>query len=531
MSVLSKTVGNLKRKALRFSTARIVCSNFILFIVIGAISFYITEKNISLIDSLFLSTSAICLTGLTPIKISVLSYSSKVILLILIQLGGLSIVLISSAIGLMVILGLSRSTKVTELMSTVIDSPEPHIKFNKIEEFKKYFYQIFRSILKITFVIEILGAFFIFYNLPTNLQALSNYDKIFISLFTSVSAFNNAGFSLTDDLSIFQSNNYILIIISFLIVLGGIGFPVILFVEKSFLKLINNIAKKIEVKTENYLMETSLRIKRKNLINYFYYKKLIPSISKGAYIISFKIENGVLNYIQRLKGETNQIQTKIIIYGSLCLILFGGILICLLEYNNPQTIGPLTLKEKLINSFFLSISTRTAGFNTFDITKIYESSSLLICYLMLIGGGPQGTAGGLKVTAFIIVIFYVRNILSPNNLVTIYKQKISKNSVAIAIRTVFIFLTFIAIILLFMLILNPSQNLRNIIFEVISAFANVGLSMGLAAESNTFNKLIYIGLMYVGRVSIFLVIIAITGTGIGKFIKQSGDEDGYKIQT
>ena len=526
MSLLSKNARNLRKKASKFSAARFVCFSFIVFILIGCFLFYFFEDHLNFIDSLFLATSAICLTGLTPINISTLSFSSKIILLVLIQLGGLAIVMVGTILGLLVILKISRNIRIQELMSTVIDPTDTNYNIKK--EFSAYFRRIIRSILQITLFIESIGTVAIYFSLPTD-ASYSTESKFFFSLFTSISSFNNAGFSLTDNLFIFRYSSVTLSIIAALVVTGGIGFPVILFIEKYFLKFINHWANQLEVITENYVMESSLKNRRKNFFRNFYIKFLLPKILKIPYILSHKIEDGVIHYIQDLKGEANQIQTKIIIYTSLFLILLGSFCIFLIEQNNPKTIGTFALIDKMMNSFFLSISTRTAGFNTFDITHLRESSYLLICYLMTVGGGPQGTAGGLKVTAFVIVVFYVKNILSPNNLVEIQGKKISKNSVAVAIRTVFIFITFLAIILFLMLVLNPEQNLKNIIFEVVSAFSNVGLSMGLIPSSNSLSKIIYILLMYFGRIGIFLIVIAITGISMEKY-NQKKDEDGYKIQ-
>jgi trk system potassium uptake protein TrkH len=190
-------------------------------------------------------------------------------------------------------------------------------------------------------------------------------------------------------------------------------------------------------------------------------------------------------------------------------------------------LGELKLVDKIFNSLFLSISTRTAGFNSIDITNINDPTLVLICLLMFVGGGPQGTAGGIKITTFVILAKYLINVLSSQGFVVISGSNVSKKSVAMSTRLYFLSTSSLAIIIFILTYLHGVNNAIQIItFEVISAFSTVGLSLGITSSLGDLEKIIFIFLMYVGRIGIFTVLIAITGNTATSF----EDDDGLKIQ-
>jgi trk system potassium uptake protein TrkH len=170
--------------------------------------------------------------------------------------------------------------------------------------------------------------------------------------------------------------------------------------------------------------------------------------------------------------------TKIMLYGTIILLLFGMILFLSLEWNNPNIFGPMTLYEKLVNSFFLSVNFRTSGFNSVDIGSLKDSSLFFSTFLMMIGAGQGSTAGGIKITTVAILIVAVIYILKDNNQEpNIFKRTIEQKTISKALA---IIMVSSALVLVATLLLVETQNLAfmKILFEVVSAFATVGVSTG-----------------------------------------------------
>lgn len=502
----------------QLSVARSVSVAFALAIFIGSlILFFIEEGKIQYVDALYLSASAICVTGLSPLPISEMSVAAQFFLMILIQLGGLGIITFTVLVGMLIIKGLSRNSKVESFVHEALDSYEEEEKAHQSRSVGANRTDVIRvliSIFNIAITIELIGALILYFTLP---ESTGNSPRWFLSLFTSVSSFNNAGFSILDDLSFITTDILSLSIISILIILGGIGFPVIIFLEKLFLGILREIVIKFEIACETDLMARAIRGDDPSF--------LYVLITR----VSVWVEDRLGTYNAQLKGGSSRIQINIIIWGSLLLIFFGGISIFLLEFNNPGTIGNLSITEKLANSFFISISSRTAGFNTFNLSNITSSTIILICMLMFIGGGPQGTAGGIKITTFYIIYRYLKNVINPAKPLEIHGVQISKNSVAISIRIFILAVTTLAILLFILTVFHKSNtDLVAIVFELISAFGTVGFSLGLTSHLAVSEKLIYTFVMYFGRIGVFTLLIAVTGTS--GLPKMSGTDDGVKIQ-
>ena len=362
---------------------------------------------------------------------------------------------------------------------------------------------------------------FLYFTLPNELPS-NVHSRFFLSLFTSISAFNNAGFSITDNLIFLRDDFSSLSVIIFLIIMGGIGFPVVIFIEKLLLKFLNEITSKFEVWCETHLMIKAISGEEPSPI-YFLLTRL-----------SFWTENQIASYNKSLLGQSNRVQTKIILIGTIILITFGTISFLLIEYNNPLTIGNLSFTGKFVNSLFVSVASRTAGFNTFDMGGILDSSIVIICSLMFIGGGPQGTAGGIKITTFVIFMKYLGNVINSQSKVEIYKQLVSKRSVAQSIRLYFLATTTLVVVTFLLTLIHTGQTMTSshvlisIVFEVISAFSTVGFTLGLTPYISDLEKIIYSIVMFVGRIGIFTVLVAITGNSV---TSQMGDiDDGLKIQ-
>ncbi|WCL50552.1 potassium transporter TrkG [Leptospira sp. GIMC2001] len=501
----------------QLSVARVVVIGFMLAISLGSLAIFISERGaLSYVDSFYLSASAVCITGLSPIPLSELEKSTQAILLFLIQLGGLGIISFTVLIGVLILKGMSRNTKFNMFVKEAIDSPED----NKIESVysSKEVNRVLLSIINISFTIEAIGTILIYYTFPEDIPA--DTDRLFLSLFTSISAFNNAGFSILDDLSIITYDPRSIYIVSSLAILGGIGFPVIIYIEKIFLEALHRGLFYLESLLETHYYSYILNHPEKTE-----YPSLYPFILKISHMVDERLDT----YNMHLHGESNRIQTKLLFYGTLILLLLGTVFVYALESSNPHTLYGMDASVKIANSFFISVCSRTSGFNTFDLTGINDATIVMICILMFIGGGPQGTAGGVKITTFAILVVYLKNVINPSKTVQIFGETVSKNSVAISIRVYFLATSAIAVIFIILTLLNRNEHsLHVVFFEMMSAFSTVGFSLGLTPTLGDIEKLFYCLIMFVGRIGVFTVLIAMTGhAGVPKM---GDDDESVKIQ-
>lgn len=508
--------GRVKHFIRTLSFARVFVLGFVLAIFFGSFALYLSEWNsgkLSYINALYLSGSALCVTGLSPIPISNLSFSSQLVIVTLIQMGGLGIISVTVIIGYLVQFGLSRNTGFVAFTSAAIDrdSEKEGIDQTKI-------IRMLKAILNISITMEALGAIGLYLHLPKQLPG--SVDRAFLSIFTSISAFNNAGFSIVDDLAFLKHDSFSLLIISTLVILGGIGFPVIILIEKYFLTILKELANQLEVFAETIMLRLIMTNKVTDRLQGWLEKPTELSAS-----LMTRIEE----YNEHLYGESGRSQTKLILYGTFLLLLVGFIGIFWQEVTNGNSLKPLALSEQITNAFFVSVCARTAGFAVFDLTQFTDSSIVIITMLMFIGGGPQGTAGGIKITTFGLLLAYLKNVIQPSSPVKIFGETVSKNSVAIAIRVYFLASILLASLFLVLVILDNNHHaLQNIFFELVSAFSTVGFSLNLTPHLGELEKIIYTMIMLMGRVGIFNVLIAFTGhSGVPKL---GGVDDGIKIQ-
>ena len=411
---------------------RSIFLGYVLIIFIGAILLSLPIchiKELKFIDALFTSASATCVTGLIVTSTSEnFTFWGEFIILTLIQIGGIGYMSLVIIFFLFVRQKLSIDEK--RAMKQSLELPTLHVgAFTK-------------RILFFVLSIELIGAIILTYQF---LDKYSFLDAIWFGIFHSISAFNNAGFSLfTDSLMSYQSDSISLFTISFLVILGGLGYFVL-----------------IEI------------------------------------------------YENRKFSKRFTIHTRIMLYGTLILIVGGMILFLSIEWNNPKTFGELNLYEKFLNAFFLSINFRTSGFNSIDIASLKESSLFFSTLFMMTGAGQGSTAGGMKITTVAILIITVIYILKesnqqPNISKRTIEQKVINKALAIIISSSFFVLCAI-------LLLVETQNLPfiKILFEVVSAFGTVGVSTGngdilsFSAQFDNFGKSLIIVLMIAGRLGVF----------------------------
>ena len=272
------------------------------------------------------------------------------------------------------------------------------------------------------------------------------FDKaLFFGVFHSVSAFCNAGFALfSTNLEAYKANPVINLTIAYLITLGGIGFAVI----------------------SSVIMVIRRGIDRFNLT------------SKVAIIISM-------------------------------ILTFGGMIVFfVLEYSNPATLGDLNFFQKILASYFQSVTLRTAGFNTIPLQDLRAATIFICCILMFIGASPGSTGGGIKTTTFGIILFYVIGIVKKRESIEIFNRRLDWEVMNRALAILVLALTYVSVIITLLLIIEDFP-VEEIIFEVISAFGTVGLTLGITPELSSISKLLIIVTMFVGRLGPLTFALAI----------------------
>jgi len=311
--------------------------------------------------------------------------------------------------------------------------------------------QILKSIVATTLLFELTGAFLL---LLVFVPDVGWSRGLWFALFHSVSAWNNAGFALfSDNLVGYQGSLLLNATITGLIVFGGIGYETIF---------------------ELYL------ILRGRLLR----QKIRPVKS--------------LNF-------------QVAVSTTLFLLIGGTLAIWAIEIRNPQTLGSLGLPQQILGAWFQSVTSRTAGFNTIDVSKMTTAGLFVTIALMLIGGSPGGTAGGIKTTTARVLTSCTYAILQGKESVTLYRRQVPNSLLLKAIAVTFGSLVTVVIATIAIAIVEPKLDFIRILFEVVSAFATVGLSTGITAGLTAFSKLVLVATMYIGRVGILLLIAALLG--------------------
>jgi trk system potassium uptake protein TrkH len=202
---------------------------------------------------------------------------------------------------------------------------------------------------------------------------------------------------------------------------------------------------------------------------------------------------------QERRWRTLSLHSKLMLVGTLGLILWGWVTIAVLEWTNPATLGPLNVEGKVLGAFFQGVSPRTAGFNSVDIAGLHDASVLVVILLMLVGGGSTSTAGGIKVTSFFVLLLTVAAFFKRRTTLHIYGRSIGFESV---FRVMALTATSLLIVLtgIFIVSISHDGEIFDLIFEVASAFGTVGMTRGSTAELDTTGRLVIILIMFIGRV-------------------------------
>jgi len=427
--------------------------SFLSIIILGGFLLLLpkaTTGGISFIDALFTSTSAVCVTGLSVVNTAIcFSESGKIIILLLIQVGGIGIMTFASYFS---------------YFFTGVTSYEHQLILHEMTNAEKIneVFSILKKIILITFLIEGAGALAVFYTLdPAIMPAI--YDRVFFSVFHAVSGFCNAGFStLSGNLyqGIFQFNYPLHLIMAGLILLGGLGFPIVC-----------NLLHSLNVSIQSRLLGL-LRIKPRAHVPW------------------------LVNLNTRIVLITTAILT---ISGTICFFLF--------EYNNTQSVHPFF--GKIVTSLFGAVTSRTAGFNTVDTSALRIPTVLVILFLMWVGASPGSTGGGIKTSTLAISVLNIFSIARGKQHLEIFKREISALSVNRAFAIITLSIIVIALSVMGLTLSDPGKGFLDICFECVSAFSTTGLSRGITPQLSHAGKFIIIITMFLGRIGSLTLMIAL----------------------
>lgn len=414
------------RRSIRLHPAQAVVLGFALTDLIGTglLSLPISSRTgewTGFVDALFTATSAVCVTGLTVLDTAThWSGFGLIVILLLIQLGGLGIMIFASLVGL----ALARKLTVRSRLNTAAEAKA--VGYDDVRG-------LVRGIVLISLVIEAVTFCF----LAPRFALAYDYspgDAAWHALFHAVSSFNNAGFALySDNLIGFAADPWICLPLCGAIILGGLGFPVIMQLRKEFRR--------------------------------------------------------------PLHWSMN---TKIVLWATGLLLVAGTVYITAFEWTNAATLGAYDPASRLLIGFFHSVQTRTAGFNSVDIGLMRDETWLGMDVLMFIGGGPAGTAGGIKVTTFAVLFFIMATELRGEGAVNIFGKRLSR---AVHRQAITVVLMAVAAVMTATIALMAITGMPfdRVLFEAVSAFGTVGLSTGITGQLPQAAEIILVMLMFLGR--------------------------------
>jgi trk system potassium uptake protein TrkH len=408
--------------------------SFLLVILFGAILLMLPVSSklktvTPFMDALFTATSATCVTGLVVVDTGThFSFFGQMVILMLIQIGGLGIMTISTVFA--IILGQRINLKLENIMYQVVGG-----------SYAVNVFQLLKSIVLVTLVIESVGTLLLFARFAQDFQPM---EALFLSLFHAVSAFCNAGFSpLGNNLVSYVDSLAVNLVITALIIAGGLGFSVIIDLQHHALK--------------------KDRARKLNL------------------------------------------HTKIVLVTTAFLLVLGFTVFYLAEYNGAMR--GFSIHRRILSSWFQSVTLRTAGFNTIDLSQIGKASVLISIVLMFIGASPGSTGGGIKTTSFAVLTLSVISLLKGKRHISVFKRRIHEYNFREATGLIMLSITIILVVLFFLMLVEP-HAFDKLLFEAVSAFGTVGLTLGITPQLTVIGKLLITVLMYVGRIGPLTMIYA-----------------------
>lgn len=431
----------------KMQPTQIMVAGFASIILIGGLLLNLpissrSGESIGLLNALFTATSAVCVTGL--IAVDTATYWSgfgQVVIIGLIQVGGLGFMTATTMFALL----MKKRINLKERL--LIQESLNQIDLSGLVKLTRY-------IILITFLIEGIGAILLS---TVFIPQFGLARGTWYSIFHAISAFCNAGFDLMgsvsgqfSSLTSYVNNFTVTITISLLIILGGLGFPVI------------------------------------------------------------------LDIIRNKKISKLNLHSKIVLITTCILIVLGMVSVFFLEFNNPDTLGELGSGGKVLAAFFQSVTLRTAGFNTVDLTLLHQGSIFIMIILMFIGAAPASTGGGIKITTLATLILTVRSFIRGKADIEVLGRRISDSTVRKSLGIFFIGISVVVSGTLLISITDPQFSLVEAGFEVVSAFATVGLSIGGSPSLSGIGKILIMLFMFMGRVGSLTIFMAIISRGTRK---------------
>lgn len=453
----------------RANPSMILSVSFLFFILIGSLVLMMPrclQHPISYIDSLFVSTSAVCITGLTSVDISsTFTPFGQLVLALMIQIGGLGVMTFTSFFALffkgntsiysqLMVKDMVQSKSINSLLPTLL------------------------YILGFTLVIEACGAACILWSIHGVMPGMSTSDEVMFAAFHSLSSFCNAGFSTLHDgmatPALMQSSGAIYIIMSCLIIAGGLGFPILVNIKDSL-------------------------------------------VSKGRRLVTRLI--GGVPVTSRV--HIYDINTKIVLVTTSILFLISTLLFLVFEWNN--SLATLDIKDKVIQSFFTSCNMRSAGFISVNYLSFFNFTIIMMMLMMWIGGGSQSLAGGIKVNTFATMLINLKATLLERKRVTAFNRTVDTESVRRAGAVIGLSILSLFTYLIILIALEPTLPAKGIIYEAVSALFNVGSSLDITPRLSDLSKIIVCTAMFLGRVGLLSLLIGISGRHREKPARFPGD--------
>jgi trk system potassium uptake protein len=439
----------------RFTPPQLIALSYALASLLGAGLLWLpitheAGKQLGFLQALFMATSALCVAGLGVVDPgSTFNLFGEVILLILIQIGGLGII--------------TFGTLFSVLLGQRINFAQRVRLAQQVSAFGVGgVLALIRKILLFTVVTELVGAAL----LAIRFVPLEGWGRgLYFAVFHAISAYNNVGFSLyPDNLVRFVGDPLISLVISGLIILGGMGFVV----------QINLLAHWRSPRTERLL-----------------------------------------------------VHSKIVLSVMLSLLVIGTLLILLFDHSNPGTLGPLPWGSKLLASFFQSVVARTGGFNTLDYSLMSLPALFITIILMFIGANPGSTGGGIKTSTFYVMLIAALSLVRGRGNPVAFERRIHRETVIRAMTVGLLSLGLVNTGLLLLLWANTNKQLSfiNLLFETVSAFGSVGVSMNATPLMNPAQQLILIVLMYLGRIGPLTFAVAIGDHHESQLVKYPPERD------
>lgn len=456
-SFLNLSNGLVRLLGRRTNPSLILAVSFFVIILIGTGLLLLPRCTVegvvlSWVDALFTSTSAVCVTGLVPVDVSAtFTPMGLTVIILLIQVGGLGVMTLTSFFAMffmgntslynqLVVRDMVSSNSLGSLLSTLL------------------------YILGFTMVIEGAGMVSIWLGIHGTL-GMSLEEELAFSVFHSISAFCNAGFStLPGNLGnpmVMTGHNSLYISVSLLIILGGIGFPIL--------------------------------VNFKDIVLYHLRRF-------WKFVRTLKLD-------RHKKQHLYNLNTKIVLIVTLLLLVLGTLAVAAFEWNG--SFAGMSVADKWTQAFFNATCPRTAGFSSVDLTSLSVQTILIYIFLMWIGGAAQSTAGGVKVNAFAVVVLNLIAVLRGTERVEVFGRELSHDSIRRSNATVVMSLGVLFLFIFVLSILEPKMSVMTLTFECVSALSTVGSSLNATPLLRDESKLLVALLMFVGRVGLITLMLGI----------------------